>query len=156
MSNDFVKPLAKAIADNAPDLHDVAKRQLSKIDEERSRLNQQALAIKSLLALYPAKTGRVVIRVDAAQPPPEVERLYPEPDPNLSRLSDEQREIVRNVIRENWSPRITAEQVVSELDQRGVRLGVARPASVVGTILYHMRREREKSSGASNDSGAKP
>jgi hypothetical protein len=132
MTTDYVQPVAKAYGDGSPDIHSVAKKQQDEIKAEIARLQNQAYAIRQLVALAPPPPPPppvVVAAADTAQAVDEataevVAELNGQPPP--ARLT----EVQKRLASELWESErqaghdLTSQEVVDLMRGRGVVFGV--------------------------------
>jgi len=145
MGKDFVKPVAKALAENQS-IQEIGRQQLVEIEEEKGRLAQQAIAIKTLMALYakvvPSAKARAAgtVTITAVAPPPE---------PTSGGLTDAQRlkimDLALDAYQHGQEP--TPDDVLEMLAAQGEKLAVQHPRSVVGTFLYRAKQRVAKANG---------
>src|SRR5438105_901044 len=92
----YIRKLAKAVAEDDPELHDLAKRLVQEIEDERTRLQSAIFTIRDMIRHFPQReptpvgdvvqsNGQTQLPVDAVE----------------SKLTKDQRELVRQVISEH-------------------------------------------------------
>jgi hypothetical protein len=134
MARDWVKSVSKAIAEgDGGKVAEAADRALDEIGREIGRLRHQIALIKQLRAFYvhepAASGGETAVRAGPAGTAPD------------GYTSKERGSLVReaalDLARRGLTP-LSVGEVLAELERRGVRFGIARPGSMVGTVLAYM------------------
>jgi hypothetical protein len=139
---DYVRQVAKAYAENDPQLESLAQKALAEIDEARSTLQTQAYAIKQLLAVA-HDSGRPMTEFAATNPVVQAPETVPVFTDNGRGLTEQLKERVRTVWREEIQRTgrdLEAPQVVELLRSQGVTFDVDKPHAAVGTVLFALRK----------------
>jgi hypothetical protein len=140
MARDWIKSVSKAIAEgDGGKVAEAADKALDEIGKEVGRLRDQAALIKQLRAFYVPSDGATVgdgpVRRGAAAAAPD------------GYTSEERGRLVRlaalDLAQGGLSP-LRVGDVLTELERRGVRFGIARPGSMVGTVLAYMNEFHHK------------
>jgi hypothetical protein len=145
---DRLRRVARAVADDDPALPRVAHTALQEIDLDVRRLKEESEAILKLLQVTQNSRPR----------PRLMERITPEIDLEAeSKLTNTERQVITAVVEDAliMEAEPSMDALIATIEDRGVpiRDRVARPASVVGTIL-HFARKRQ--AAASNGTASEP
>jgi hypothetical protein len=127
----FFKRMARAIADEDPDIPGIARRLAEEIEEARANLRSEADMIRNMAAFSQGLVGE---EADAAG------------------LSESERVAINALIDTmlTGQPNISPEAMADAVTASGIPLAsrVSNPAAVIGTMLYHGRRRREARAGS--------
>jgi len=134
MARDWVRNVSKAIAEgDSAKVAEVADRALDEISTEISRLRDQIALVRQLRAFYVHDQAAPAGRATARPGPRETG-----PDGYTSKeRAGLVREAAVDLAERGFTP-LSVGDVLAELEQKGVRFGIARPGSMVGTVLAYM------------------
>jgi hypothetical protein len=132
-----LQDVARALADEDPEFMKIAKQALGQIEARVQQMRSEADTIRRLMDHVAAVGINGQVPVSSSAPP----AARPSGDEGLSDTEKEQiNKLIENILVDE--PGIEAEALVPRVEAAGIPISdrVARPASVIGTILYHARR----------------